>query len=395
MKIDSEKSPKYWSEQMVNESSQISSRTIWLSMFLFWTLIAATFPITDYIKSMAYPEKEFNLLGSFAESAIGFYLWFALTPLIFWFGRKFGFGRNKKWALNLAIHLVLSYLVVSAYLLLVSAIVVCLLHGKYEFSYLWLRFFDRFYMVGHYQVIIYWAILGAGVSFDYYKKYREREIEASRLLLRSTTLESQLSKAQLDSLKMQLHPHFLFNTLHAISALMEDSPKRARRMIARLGELLRSTLDISDQQTITVEKEIALTRLYLEIEQERFREDLEVKIDVGSDELECAVPSLILQPLVENAIKHGIKNQKKAVIEVAVVLRNKRIEIRVKDNGPGFSFGDSDELEEGIGLSNTKARLEQLYGDKHEFSVTNSDEGGAVVEISFPCKVGRDNEAKR
>ena len=166
-------------------------------------------------------------------------------------------------------------------------------------------------MVGHYQIIIYWAILAAGISLEYYKKYRAREIEASRLLLRSTKLESQLAKAQLDSLKMQLHPHFLFNTLHAVSALIDDNPKRARRVIARLGELLRSTLDIAEEQTIPLEQEIALTKLYLEIEQERFGDKLEVKINVSDSDLDCMVPTLILQPLIENAIKHGIKDAKK------------------------------------------------------------------------------------
>ena len=367
-----------------DENPQSNSRTIWLAMFLFWTVIAATFPLTDFIKSVAYPEKHFNLLDSFFEAMYAFYIWFAFTPLIFWLGRKFSFGRDKRWAFNLLIHLFLSYIVVAIYIAIASSIVVFLIKGQ-GFDAFWVRYFDRFYMVGHYHVIIYWAILGAGVSFNYYKKYRERETEASRLLFRSKTLEAQLARAQLDSLKMQLHPHFLFNTLHAISALIDDNPKRSRRMIARLGELLRSTLDIADQQTIPVEKEIALTRLYLEIEQERFQEKLDVRIDAGSKVMNCFVPSLILQPLIENTIKHGIKEQNVAIIEIVVSRKNKRIEILVRDNGPGFADDGLTEIQEGIGLSNTKARLEQLYGKEHTFAAGNSENGGAEVKISIPC----------
>jgi len=377
-------------KSMLSDETQdvpIQSRTIWLSMFLFWTLIACTFPITDYIKSVAYPEKHFSVLGSLTESLPIFYVWFAFTPLIFWFGRKFGFGRNKKWVLNLFVHLVLSYVVVSAYLFLTSIHLVYIVKGPGDIPTLWARFFDRFYMTGHYQVIIYWAILAAGISFEYYKKYREREVEASRLLLRSTKLESQLAKAELDSLKMQLHPHFLFNTLHAVSALIDDDPKRARRVIARLGELLRSTLDIAEQQTIPLEQEIALTKLYLEIEQERFGEKLEVNIDVSDSDSDCMVPTLILQPLIENAIKHGIKDAKKtAIIEIKAFQTNKRINISVSDNGPGFPESDSIEIKDGIGLSNTKARLDQLYGKDHAFEISSSKKGGALIKINIPCK---------
>ena len=370
-----------------NQDVPIQSRTIWISMFLFWTLIACTFPITDYIKSVVYVGKGFSVFGSLSESLPGFYLWFAFTPLIFWLAKKFGFGKDRNWILNLVIHLVLSYLVVSVYLFLTSVYYVNLMQVPGKTLTLWERFFDRFYMTGHYHIIIYWAILAAGISFEYYKKYRQREIEASQLLLHSTKLESQLAKAQLDSLKMQLHPHFLFNTLHAVSALIDDDPKRARKVIARLGELLRSTLDIAEQQTIPLEQEIGLTKLYLEIEQERFGDKLNVKIDIKDSDFDCMVPTLILQPLIENAIKHGIKDAKKtAVIEIKASQTNKRINISVSDNGPGFPESDSIEIKDGIGLSNTKARLDQLYGKDHAFEISNSKTGGALIQIDIPCK---------
>lgn len=359
---------------------------VWFVMFLFWTVFSTVLTIQDLLVWDAKPDKFSGWWEVLLNSYPFFYTWFALSPFIFWFGRKFGFGSEEKNIRNFIIHIFLCLLIVFVYLAFTSIIVVPLAYEKYDVSKMYLEFNRRVYMVGHFQVIVYWAILGVYVSFDYYKKFRERENEASRLLLRSTTLETQLAKAQLDSLKMQLHPHFLFNTLHAISALMDDSPKRARRMIARLGELLRSTLDIAEQQTVTLEKEITLTKLYLEIEQERFGEMLQVKIDIPKNELDCVVPSLILQPLIENVIKHGITNDEEpTIIEIKVIRANNKIQISVEDNGPGFSEVDALKLQDGIGLSNTKARLEQIYGEDHNFTLQNSEEGGAIVEILIPC----------
>lgn len=384
-----EKAPpeKTSTEAIINQDIFVEKPwIIWVLMFLFWTLFSTALTVQDYIIALSYPEKyeTFSWINSALYAFPYFYPWLALTPLIFWFRRKFRFSC---WIWTLLVHLLLCLLTVTIYLWVTSAFMVPFVFGKYDFAAIYEDFSKRVYQVGHFQMIVYWAIFGVGFSLDYYKKYREREFEASRLLLRSTKLEAQLAKAQLDSLKMQLHPHFLFNTLHAISALIEDNPKRARRMIARLGELLRSTLDIAEQQTITLEKEIALTKLYLEIEQERFGDMLQVKIDVSPEELECSVPSLILQPLIENAIKHGITDEEKAaVIEIKVLRRNNRIDIFVTDNGPGFSENQTIKLENGIGLSNTKARLEQLYGKDHGFSASNSEKGGARIEISIPCK---------
>ena len=351
-------------------------------MFVFWTLISTTFPLTDFLIK---EEDAYSIFRSLITSFPIFYVWFAFTPLIFWLGRRFSFGMSRLALRNFCIHVVLGFLIVTAYLFITSCITVPFVIGYFDFASIGKDFVKRMYQLIHFELIVYWAILGMGAAFDYYKKFREREIEASRLLIRSTGLEAQLARAQLDSLKMQLHPHFLFNTLHAISALMEDSPKRARRMIARLGELLRTTLDIADQQTITLEQEIALTRLYLDIEQERFGEKLQVKISAGAREMECLVPSLILQPLIENAIKHGITDQDVAVIEIGVERKNKTIKIVVRDNGPGFTE-DAGGLQDGIGLGNTKARLVQLYGKDHKFNAGNAEEGGAEIEITIPCR---------
>lgn len=359
---------------------------IWLLMFIFWTVFSIVLTVQDVIHWYETHEK-FESLSKLVFNTFPFYYtWFVLTPIVFLFGRKLPFGEEEKNFRNAIIHVFLGIFVVAVYLAITSFLNLVLVEETLDFQKILVNFSKRSYMVGHFQFVVYWAILGVYFSFDNYKKFRERKSEAARLLLHSTTLETQLAKAQLDSLKMQLHPHFLFNTLHAISALMEDNPKRARTMIARLGELLRSTLDIAEKQTITLEKEISLTKLYLGIEQERFGEMLRVKISVPTEEFDCMVPSLILQPLIENAIKHGVADEKTiAEIGINVDRLNKKIRIVVVDNGPGFQNDRMSNLQNGIGLSNTKARLEQLYAKEHEFNVKNNESGGARIEILIPC----------
>jgi two-component system, LytTR family, sensor kinase len=392
MPIANNSSEKFSTEKMDRRDIWVEHPWfIWVLMFAFWTVLSTVLAIQDYLIWVSSPAKFSGWTAIFFNSYPYFYTWFALSPFIFFFGRKFGFGRREKNLRNLVIHSFLSVLFAAGYLAMTLLFVVPRLYDEYDLATFYREFDKRVYVVGHFQVIVYWAILGVCVSFDNYKKFRERETEAARLQMRSTKLESQLAKAQLDALKMQLHPHFLFNTLHAISALIEDHPKRARRMIARLGELLRSTLDISDWQTILLEKELALTRLYLEIEEERFQDKLRVETEVSGAEMDCQVPSLILQPLVENAIKHGITDGEKiAVIRIKTLHRNDKLHIFVEDNGPGFAVGRMDEPESGIGLSNIKARLEQIYGADHRMSVGKSDDlGGASVEISIPCEKER------
>ncbi len=390
MAIDKSVPNKNHTEKQRQDILVEKSWFVWVLMFGFWTVFSTVLTIQDLFIWIEAPEKFEGWAALLFNSFPYYYSWFALTPLVFWLGEKFRFGEKEKNLRNVIIHTFLGVLTVAIYLAITSFITSWVAGKASEFENFAAIFNKRVYMVGHFQFIVYWAILGVYISFENYKKFREREREASRLLLRSTSLESQLAKAQLDALKMQLHPHFLFNTLHAISALMEDSPKSARRMIARLGELLRSTLDISEKQTIPLEKELTLTKLYLEIEQERFQDKLKVKMDFPKEDLDCLVPSLILQPLVENAIKHGITDEEKnAVIEIKAVKRNKKLHIFVGDNGPGFSENQTMEMQDGIGLSNTKARLEQLYGSEHEFNIGNSEKGGALIEIILPCKKAR------
>ncbi|HMV49826.1 MAG TPA: histidine kinase, partial [Blastocatellia bacterium] len=193
----------------------------------------------------------------------------------------------------------------------------------------------------------------------------------------------------LQALKMQLQPHFLFNTLNSISALQLTDVETANRMTARLGDFLRLTLDNAGTQEVTLRQEMEFLRGYLEIEQLRFQERLQVTFDLTPEALEARVPNLILQPIVENSIRHGIAPVSEAGrIEVRAARQNGHLELSVRDDGPGIVAGESGK--DGIGLANTRSRLQQLYGDAHRLDIENAAGGGLLVKMTIPFVVGNE-----
>jgi LytS/YehU family sensor histidine kinase len=237
-------------------------------------------------------------------------------------------------------------------------------------------------LLGSYFVlncIIYWAVLGIGYGIQFYRKYREG-------VLRASHLETQLVQAQLQALKMQLHPHFLFNTLNAISTLVrKNRNKSATDMIAGLSDLLRLTLESVGVQKVPLKQELDFLETYLEIEQTRFEDRLRIQMDIHPDTLEAFVPNLLLQPLVENAIRHGIApHSSGGCVEIKARRDEDRLWLQVRDDGPGLPEGDV--LNTGVGLVNTRARLERLYGTRHRFSLSNAPTGGAVVTLEIPLE---------
>jgi two-component system LytT family sensor kinase len=308
-----------------------------------------------------------------------------LAPACLWLAARFRLERER-WLPTLAIHLGIN-LAFHVCLVLISLPLAQLIWREPIFS---LRFLQNLHqrLIGRLpiDVIIYWTIVGAGYAFEYYRRFREQQLQAARLELLATQLETQLVQAQLQALKMQLHPHFLFNTLHAISALMDDDVRGARRMIARLSELLRLTLESAGQQEVSLRQELDALERYLEIEQVRFQDRLTVQLAVAPETLDASVPNLVLQPIVENAIRHGIAPRSSAGrIEIRADRRDGMIELQVIDDGPGLSPGD-EEFKEGIGLANTRARLRQLYGDEHRIEIKDADGGGLVVKLSIPFR---------
>jgi len=220
------------------------------------------------------------------------------------------------------------------------------------------------------------VIVAVSHAFDYYRKYRERE-------LRTAELEKRLVQAKLQALQMQLNPHFLFNTLHSISSLMHKDVEAADKMITRLSDLLRAALAGADTQEVTLRQELNLLQLYLSIEQIRFGNRLSVKMEIAPDTLEAQVPNLILQPLVENAIRHGIEPRARpGCIELRSQRQDSRLALVVSDNGAGISGNGA--VKEGVGLSNTRARLRELYGETHRFELVRPEAGGVRIELSLP-----------
>ena len=224
----------------------------------------------------------------------------------------------------------------------------------------------------------YWAVVAFINARDYHRESQERELTAAQL-------QTQLAEAQLEALQRQLHPHFLFNTLNTIATLMHRDVHAADEMLVQLSDLLRLTLDRIGTQQVPLNDEVDFLRKYLEIEQRRFGDRLQFIIDVDPHVLDAPVPNLILQPLVENALRHGI-GPKVAGGNVDVTARQEgsNLVMTVRDNGVGLSPDKLNAFHSGVGLSNTRSRLENLYGDRHRFEFQTPTNGGLLVTIVIP-----------
>ncbi len=229
----------------------------------------------------------------------------------------------------------------------------------------------KFFQWGVTQLYIWWAFTPL-VALDYYRKYRDREYR--------------LVQAQLQTLKAQLQPHFLFNTLNSISTLMHEDVETADRMVVSLGDLLRATLGETGGQEVTLRRELEVLDLYLRIQLIRFQNRLKVNTDVDPEALDACVPNLVLQPLAENAVKHGIApHSVDGVIDIGARRDGASLLLTVRDDGPGLRE-PRQALREGVGLSNTRARLERLYGAAQNFEYGDAARGGFEVELRIPFR---------
>jgi two-component system LytT family sensor kinase len=318
---------------------------------------------------------------------VGVELWALITPVILWLGRRFPFS-SRNWIRRISLHLPVS-ISISLAQLFVEAVVLSQLHVFPRVMTSFAGTFIFLLTIGFHQgVITYFLLLGAQYGLDYYYKYLDREKQALRLELNTAQLKSQLVHAQLGALKMQLQPHFLFNTLNAIMVLVrQQKSKQAEEMLGRLGDLLRCVLEDVDAQEVSLRRELEYVQLYLAIEQVRFPDRLRAQILADQSILDAAVPQMGLQPIVENAIRHGIGQSSTAGrIQIIAIRLDDALEIKVKDDGPGLR-GKNWAEGGGIGLSNTRARLRQLYGDSARLNVENDEAGGVVVTMILPYRL--------
>ena len=305
--------------------------------------------------------------------------WAALTPLVFWLGRRLPL-RGPGWPLRVLVHI------------LIAAVLVFLVDSFFAFytpiidpTYVAtapllrraVRTFAWFFAV---DSVLYWGILALGIAVDEAAQSRARDLQRSELA-------GQLATARLSALKMQLHPHFLFNALHTVGALVRTGDRApAVQVVARLGDLLRTMLDTAMTQEVPLREELDFIKGYLDIEQIRFQDRLSVRWEVENGVLDIMVPHMILQPLVENALRHGITPQEAGgVLVIAAQARDGGLELTVTDNGHGLSQGRP-ESPTGVGLANTRLRLAQLYGNAARLDVTDVPPEGVQARVVVPLR---------
>jgi len=297
------------------------------------------------------------------------WIWAALTPAALWVANRLRFDPNQR-ARSLVLHGLAGICFVLVSTVLDRTLSVLISHSSLRpfVSSLLYRFDSR--------LLAYLCIVTVSQAARYALLYRDREVRAAEL-------EAQLARAELQVLKMQLQPHFLFNALNTIAEMAHNDPNNADRLIARLGHLLRLSLEQAGHQVVPLRQELKILEAYLEIEQTRFQDRLVVRTEVPVDVLDAGVPALILQPLVENAIRHGTSPRTgRGRIEIRADRRGEQLQIEIRDSGRGFP--PEGRYREGLGLRNTRQRLRQLYGSEQAFQLTNDPDGGAVVTIRLP-----------
>jgi two-component sensor histidine kinase len=354
---------------------------IGIVLFCFWTIFAVLEASSTYWMLQSSDQelhRDISWGELFLLAVAELYIWAAFTGIVIWLGQRYPLERGL-WRRSLGVHLLAGLVLACLYTALAIPVneQLRVKLPKVTGSPEKLRGFciAKIYSGN----LIYWLILGITHAFTYHGRYRERELRASQL-------ESQLVQAQLQMLKMQLHPHFLFNTLNAISALMHQDVELADRMVARLGELLRSTLENAGTQEVSLQQELDFIKPYLEIEQARLGPRLTVQMKIAPDVMDARVPNLLLQPLVENAIRHGIAPRSDpGRIEITARRDGDHLTLAVRDDGPGLN-GHARNGKKGIGLENTRARLEQLYGPEHRFEVGNAPGRGLLATVVIPLR---------
>jgi two-component system, LytTR family, sensor kinase len=358
---------------------------------LIWTAFGVFFFTQDMSRKLYWddPTPGWHYLVSWM---VGVWLLAGLTPSILALGRRWPIER-RAWPRRVAIHGAFSVAFSALQIVVLSAVGTRLgFIGALQPTGFVQALQVLLVVSFHNNITSYWTILGVQHGLRYYRRYQERERDALRLELHTAELETQLVRARLGALKMQLQPHFLFNTMNAIMVLVrQQRGAEAEETIARLSDLLRFVLDDALVQEVPLRRELEYLGLYLSIEQLRFADRLRVVIDADPAVLGAAVPHMGLQPVVENAVRHGAaQSETGATIRLTASRVDETLVVEVADDGPGLAPADPAQRR-GIGLDNTRARLRQLYGDRASLSIASGEPSGAVVRIVLPYHVASED----
>lgn len=346
-----------------------------LIIFACWTLVSVFFAAHITIGSTvirARPESFTRALAIYMTCA---YTWFLFTPLIVRLSRRFRLA-TPNIVSSSAVH------VIASLLFMLASFTIFILVTPYTVDPAMADrpFFQRLKILLafelHLDLLRYWAVVAIEHTLSYHQQAREREVAASQL-------RAELAEARLEVLKRQLQPHFLFNTLNSISVLMFENVALANRMLLRLSELLRAGLTDDSPHEVSLERELAFLERYLDIERIRFGERLTIDMDVDPMTLGARVPNLLLQPLVENAIRYGVAAvDRPSTVAIHAQRSGTELRLQVRDDGPGLSRNHK----RGVGLSNTEARLRQLYGNDQRMELMTPSDGGVLVSIAIPFR---------
>jgi two-component system, LytTR family, sensor kinase len=339
--------------------------------FLFWTGLGLFFASQLVFAGLPWST-------ALSLSMPRWYSWGLVAPGVFWVDKRVG-ATAKGLGARVALHVPIGVAFTS--LSIVIRLLSRPLRGNPWPQNIWQFFLERFY----WDLLIYAVIAGVAIARDYAAQVRERDRQAHALALEAADLERRLVEARLQSLRAQLHPHFLFNALNTISAFTETQPRTARRLMGQLGDLLRASLTHASQPHVTLGEELTFLDDYLAIESARFEGRLTVSVDVDDDLLDVMVPSFLLQPLVENAIRHGVAPRLSGGhVEVSAARDDSLLKLRVRDDGVGLANGWQFDRHAGVGLGNVASRLEHSYGRRDLLRIVPRASGGVEVQLDLP-----------
>lgn len=362
-------------ETAVNDPMTWPAWKKWSLVLALWTVLAVSYAASAVISGRA--EGQSTGWGRpLTWTFIDFYLWMFMTPLVAWLGRVTARGN---WGRFFAIHVPAGLALATAQVLLTLTLYWSICGPSPSMKDMTFGAFVlmQFVYNAHLSFITYWVLLVLLRAIDSQQRLRDER-------LRNSHLETQLVQSQLQTLRVQLQPHFLFNTLNAISALALADPMQARLMISRLSDFLRLTLEERHAQQVPLSRELEFLECYLGIQQVRFQDRLVTHMDVAGDTVRALVPNMILQPLVENALRHGLLDKpERGTLHIVTRRHGDDLHVQVDDDGLGLP---PEGAKDGIGLGNTRTRLDMLFGDSATLELSRRADGGTRVEMRFPYR---------